>query len=258
VKNYLEQAFSRFTRILASTLISLFVLFPGFSPAKESGSTRDMVLVRGGTFIMGSNKGYVMESPEHAVTLKSFYIDKYEVTVAQYRAFCRSTHRRMPAAPPWGWKDRYPMVGVNWYDATAYAAWAGKRLPTEAEWEFAARGGILSKGYTYSGSNVIDSVAWYESNSKNKAHPVGTKKPNELGIYDMSGNAVEWCSDRYDDNYYSSSPKEDPRGPRFGHDRVLRGGSYRGNPDICRATYRNSRRPRAALEWFGFRCARDE
>jgi sulfatase modifying factor 1 len=254
----MKNAFAHGERILALTLISLTVPFPVVSQAPQRSSTEEMVFVRGGTFTMGNNHGYVMESPEHAVTVKSFYIDKYEVTVAQYRSFCRATKRKMPTAPPWGWKNSHPMVRVNWYDATAYATWTGKRLPTEAEWEFAARGGIHSKGYQYSGSDAIDSVAWYRNNSKNMTHPVGTMKPNELGIYDMSGNAAEWCADKYDDNYYSFSPKNDPRGPEIGSDRVLRGGSYRGNADVCRVTYRNSRRPRAALLWFGFRCVLDK
>lgn len=207
---------------------------------------------------MGNNHFYMMERPEHSVTLKSFYIDKYEVTVAQYRSFCEATKRQMPKAPRWGWNDTDPIVNVSWKDATAYSKWSGKRLPTEAEWEFAARGGIQSKGFKYSGSDNIDEVAWYQKNSKKMTHPVGTKMPNEIGIYDMTGNAFEWCADKYSGDYYKLSPKENPQGPDLGNDRVLRGGSYNEDSDICRVTSRNSRRPGAAVSRYGFRCVLDK
>jgi formylglycine-generating enzyme required for sulfatase activity len=180
------------------------------------------------------------------------------VTVKEYQRFCLETHHAMPDKPTWGWHDNNPISDVNWNDAVAYAAWAGKRLPTEAEWEFAARGGILSKGYKYSGGNNIDEVAWYDENSNNTIHPVGTKKSNELGIFDMTGNVVEWCADKYDGDYYRLSPKEDPQGPQFGSDHVLRGGSYIGDIDDCRIAKRFSRKPSVSLLRFGFRCAMDK
>ncbi|MFZ1978410.1 MAG: SUMF1/EgtB/PvdO family nonheme iron enzyme, partial [Bacteroidota bacterium] len=159
---------------------------------------------------------------------------------------------------PWGWQDNNPISDVSWNDASAYAAWAGKRLPTEAEWEFAARGGIHSKAYTYSGSNKIDEVAWYSENAKQKLHAVGTKMPNELGFFDMTGNALEWCSDFYDDDYYGVSPQDNPQGPRTGSDRVLRGGSYVGDLDDCRITNRFSNNPEIPFLRSGFRCAMDK
>ena len=163
----------------------------------------------------------------------------------------------MPSAPSWGWQENHPIVNVTWDDASAYAQWAGKRLPTEAEWEYAARGGRLSKGYTYSGGNDPGAVAWYDGNSGKQTQPVGEKSPNELGLYDMSGNVWEWCADLYDENYYRNSPKQDPTGPSSGQFRVLRGGSWNINDSYCRLTYRNWFFPSLRGNNIGFRCAQD-
>jgi formylglycine-generating enzyme required for sulfatase activity len=213
-----------------------------------------MVFVQGGEFQMGNDKGYLMERPAHTVTVSDFYIDKFEVTVAQYREFCKATRRKMPSPPPWGWQDNYPIIKVTWEDANAYAAWAGKRLPTEAEWEYAARGGNRREMYMYSGSDEIDKVAWYASNSGGKTHPVGKKSPNALGIYDMTGNAAEWCAEWYGGNYYRMSPSQDPPGPPVGIDRVIRGGSFLGDQDDCRVTKRSSALPNRVSRRNGFRC----
>jgi formylglycine-generating enzyme required for sulfatase activity len=242
-------------RILKGFLLLMLVVTVSIAQSQKTAKQHNMVLVVGGRFQMGDDHGYEMEKPVHTVIMKSFYIDKYEVTVKEYQRFCLETHRAMPKKPTWGWHDDFPISNVSWDDATAYAAWAGKRLPTEAEWEFAARGGILSKGYKYSGSDNIDEVAWYDENSKNTVHAVGTKKPNELSLFDMTGNVVEWCADKYDGNYYSVSPKQDPQGPHIGSDRVLRGGSYIGDTDDCRIAKRFSRKLGISLIRFGFRCA---
>ena len=214
----------------------------------------DMVYVQGGTFNMGSNEGEDNEKPVHSVTLSNFYIGKYTVTFAQYDAFCNETKRSKPGDEGWGRGNR-PVINVSWDDAVAYCRWlstkTGKtyRLPTEAEWEYAARGGNKSKGYTYSGSNNIDAVAWY---SDNTAHPVGQKQANELGLYDMTGNVWEWCSDWYGD--YSSGSQTNPKGASSGTNRVLRGGSWYHVPLNCRVANRySSSTPDNRNDNFGFR-----
>ena len=150
-----------------------------------------MVYVAGGTFQMGSNSGYDNEKPVHTVTVSSFYMDATEVTQAEYRKVMGKNPSRFSGC------DDCPVENVSWHDANEYAKKVGKRLPTEAEWEYAARGGNKSKGYSYSGSNDLDAVGWYDNNSRSKTHPVAQKQPNELGLYDMSGNVWEWCSAPY-------------------------------------------------------------
>ncbi len=210
----------------------------------------EMVLVEGGTFSMGSKSGNYDEKPVHSVTVSSFYMSKNEVTFEQYDEFCEATGRVKPYDYGWG-RGTMPVINVSWYDAVEFCNWLseqegltpvysgsgdniscnfdanGYRLPTEAEWEYAARGGNKSRGYKYSGSDNIDDVAWYIDNSGIKTHPVGQKKANELGLYDMSGNVYEWCWDWY--GYYSSSSQTDPEGPSSGSYRVGRGGSWTGN-----------------------------
>ncbi len=215
----------------------------------------DLIFVKGGTFRMGSND-YSNEKPTHEVILSSFWISKYQVTQKEWQEVMGSNPSHFKG-------DNLPVEQVSWHDAIEYCNkrsikegltpcysgngknitcnWDadGYRLPTEAEWEYAARGGNKSKGYTYSGSNRLSAVAWYVDNSGHKTHPVGQKSPKELGIYDMSGNVWEWCWDWYDSSYYSISPKRDPRGAASGHDRTLRGGSRRNSYDDCRVACRN-------------------
>ncbi|HNT05228.1 MAG TPA: SUMF1/EgtB/PvdO family nonheme iron enzyme [Anaerolineae bacterium] len=154
----------------------------------------------------------------------------------------------------WNGADQ-PVVGVSWYEAEAYAKWAGGRLPTEAEWEAAARGGPRSRGYTYAGSNDLGSVAWYRDNSGGVAHAVKGKAPNELGLYDMSGNVWEWVADCYDQNYYSSTPGRNPPDPTSGSDRVLRGGSWGNYPTYVRCAFRYGFGPGYRFSSVGFRVA---
>jgi len=246
------------------------------------GSDLEWVNVSGGTFQMGSNDGDSDEQPIHTVTLSSFEITKYEVTNGQFSEFLNSigcsadgnfndaeygnvNYIYMSGAQisysggqfvPESGKTDFPVIYVSWYGAHAFALWAGGRLPTEAEWEFAARGGNNSNGYTYSGSNTVGDVAWYDGNSGNSNHQVGTKAPNELGIYDMSGNVWEWCNDWYDSNYYSSSPQNNPQGPSSGTVRVLRGGSWNYNANNCRVALRYWYDPVVTLYDIGFRVAR--
>ncbi|MBN2279355.1 MAG: SUMF1/EgtB/PvdO family nonheme iron enzyme [Candidatus Marinimicrobia bacterium] len=215
-------------------------------------SGNNMILVRGGTFQMGSNNGDSDEKPVHSVTVNDFYISKYEVTFAEYDKFCEATNREKPSDEGWGRGNR-PVINVTWDDAVAYCKWAGGRLPTEAEWEYAARGGNQSRGYTYSGNNDIDKVAWYTSNSGNKTHPVGEKQANELGIYDMTGNVWEWCSDWY--GTYPSSSQTNPDGAASGSSRVLRGGSWFNDQSGCRVANRGRNGPEDRSSGIGFRLA---
>ena len=203
-----------------------------------NGALFEMVRVEGGTFRMGatSEQGGDAErdeKPVHRVKLNTFYIGKTEVTQALWQAVMGSNPSHFKGAD-------LPVENVTWYDCQNFIqklkSLTGQkfRLPTEAEWEFACRGGNNSRGYKYSGSNYIDNVAWYDGYSG--AHPVGTKAPNELGIYDMSGNVWEWCSDWYAD--YTSYSQTDPTGPQSGSYRVSRGGSWDGSARGCRSSRR--------------------
>lgn len=201
-----------------------------------------MIRVEGGTFRMGSNdsEAYNDEKSIHDVTLSDYYIGQTQVTQALWKAVMGSN--------PSKWNgDNLPVEQVSWYYCQTFInklnSITGKsfRLPTEAEWEFAARGGNNSRGYKYSGSNYIDNVAWYASNSNNKTHPVATKQPNELGIYDMSGNVKEWCSDWY--SYYSSSVQTNPQGENSGSIRVCRGGCWCNSTRDCRSSSRSYDNP---------------
>ncbi|PIE85988.1 MAG: hypothetical protein CSA05_02725 [Bacteroidia bacterium] len=212
------------------------------------------VRVESGTFFMKNKNN---PNKEIEVTLSSFYIDKYEVSVYKYRKYCEATGRKMPKPPEWGWSDEHPIVNITWKDAQKYAKWAGKRLPTQAEWVFAAQGGNKSKGYKYAGGNQIESIGWYLENAKDKIHPIGEKQPNELGIYDMSGNAWEWCSDWYDDAYFEKSPVLDPQGPEAGRKRVLKGGSWYSYPEYIDVSYISKGSPNYKYTHIGFRLAWD-
>ena len=208
--------------------------------------TSNMVYVSGGTFTMGATSeqgsdAHDREKPAHSVTVSGFYICMYEVTQALWKAVMGSN--------PSNWKgDNLPVETVSWNDCQDFIrklnALTGKnfRLPTEAEWEFAARGGNNSRGYKYAGSNNIGDVAWYDGNSGSKTHVVGTKSPNELGIYDMSGNVWEWCQDWYGN--YSSASQTNPTGASSGPDRVLRGGSWSRDAGDCRSSIRRYDGPR--------------
>ena len=206
----------------------------------------DMVYVSGGTFTMGgtSEQGrdaYPDEKPTHNVTLSSYYICKYEVTQALWRVVMGSNPSNFKG-------DNLPVESVSWNDCQTFInrlnSYTGRnfRLPTEAEWEFAARGGNYSHHYKYSGSNYIGDVAWYDSNSGNRTHPVGTKQANELGLYDMNGNVWEWCSDWYCSSY-SSYSQTDPTGPNSGSVRVIRGGGWCNDTSYCRASNRHCYAP---------------
>ena len=196
-----------------------------------------MVPVEGGTFTMGvtSEQGGYAGDKAHQVTLSDYYIGQTEVTQALWKAV-------MGSNPSFFKGDNLPVECVSWNDCQVFIQnlnqLTGKqfRLPTEAEWEYAARGGRKSRGYKYAGGNDIDSVAWYTGNSGNETHTVATKQANELGVYDMSGNVEEWCSDWYGD--YQSSSQSDPQGPSSGSNRVSRGGGCFNIARICRVSFR--------------------
>ena len=221
-----------------------------------NGVTFRMHRVEGGTFQMGSESRYTYDDkPVHSVTLSDYYIGETEVTQALWTAVMGSN--------PSNWKgDNLPVEKVSWDDCQEFInklnQLTGKRfaLPTEAQWEYAARGGSKSRGYEYSGSNNIDDVAWYWYKGKGygsrKTHQVGTKQANELGLYDMSGNVYEWCQD-YWYGSYSSSSQTDPAGPSTGSNRVIRGGSWYGDAGICRSAYRGNRDPGYSCFNLGFR-----
>jgi len=245
------------------------------------------VLVEGGTFTMGDTwgDGDSDEKPIHKVTFTyNFYIGKYETTFDEYDAFCEATGKSKPSDNSWG-RGQRPVINVTWWDAIDYCNWLsekekipiaydymgnlldkdgrvttditkvlGYRLPTEAEWEYAARGGNKSRGYQYAGSSTVGDVAWYDSNSGNKTQEIGKKAPNELGIYDMSGNVWEWCSDWYGD--YSSSAQTNPYNSTAGSSRVLRGGSWYINATYARVADRNRSSPTYTYYPLGFRICR--
>lgn len=213
--------------------------------------------VGGGSFTMGNENGLPGDRPEHTVKLSPFTLGKTEVTVAQYRAYCGFTNRAMPAAPSYGWVEENPVTNISWDEARAYCEWVSGRLPTEAEWEYAAK--EAGQGKTYSGSNDPGRVAVYKDNSGNKPSPAGRKQPNALGLYDMSGNVSEWCSDWFDRKYYAASAAADPKGPASGREKVVRGGAFNSSitstqdGNQLRVTYRNQREPSARENYIGFR-----
>ena len=220
-----------------------------------NGVPYEMVEVRGGTFRMGatSEQGSDArgdEKPVHSVTLSGYYIGNTEVTQALWEAVMGSNPSRFKG-------DDLPVEHVSWDDCQEFIrklnSLTGEhfRLPTEAEWEFASRGGNNSRGYKHSGSNYIDNVAWYWDNSEFSTHPVATKLPNELGIYDMSGNVWEWCSDWY--GKYSSGALTNPKGPYDGSDRVNRGGSWGNGASCCRSSIRTHVSPGYRSDYLGLR-----
>lgn len=260
------------------------------APQKPTETVRkpfepEIIFVQGGTFQMGSNDDD--EKPIHSVTLSNYSIGKYELTVDEFRSFISETSHKTDAEKDGGsyvyvsenndwhlkkgvtWKcdiagnvrpksdGNHPVIHVSWNDAVAYCKWlSGKTskrysLPTEAQWEYAARGGSSRNGSKYSGSNGLNSVAWYDANSGNKTHFVGSKSANELGIYDMSGNVQEWCNDW--NGSYSSAAISNPTGAATGMNRVCRGGSWSDGAERCRVASRGEDEPWNRHDYVGFR-----
>lgn len=222
----------------------------------------NFVFVQGGTFQMGLPDASMIEGgeiskPLHKVALKSFYMLKTPVTQALWYSIMDSN--------PSLHKNCYtcPVENVSWYDAQEFitklnALHKGHyRLPTEAEYEYAAGGGNKSRGFTYSGSNDETEVAWFDDNSNGQSHPVGQKKANELGLFDMSGNIWEWCSDWYGMFYYKNSPADNPQGPASGDKRVVRGGTWASLDEGCLVISRGAALPSYKDKYIGFRIVRD-
>jgi formylglycine-generating enzyme len=270
----------KITLLLVVTTLSIVSL----SAFKTALQMNRMVRVEGGTYKMGSKDSDKTadndEQKEHDVTIKTFEISKFEVTVWEWKQYTKTNKLKMPLKPEWGWQDNYPINGITWEEAISYCNWLSKkeklqpvyskqgpnyvcnfkangyRLPTEAEWEFAAKGGIKSKGYKFSGGNNANEVAWHKAISKNSPHTVGTKLPNELGIYDMSGNVWEWCWDWYNKDYYKIEKGDNPKGPEMGERRTVRGGSWDSQVNYLRPANRISTPPNKTHEFYGFRVAR--
>jgi formylglycine-generating enzyme required for sulfatase activity len=211
-----------------------------------------------GTFMMGCSPGdnacQDFEKPSHQVTIsKGFWMGQTVVTVGAYKRFVAATGRKNPYAltPNSGWtNDNLPIVSVTWDDAQDYCRWAGGRLPTEAEWEYAARGGSTEARY-----GALDEVAWYQDNSGGQTHEVAQKRANGFGLFDVLGNVWEWVNDWYDQNYYQNSPSQDPKGPASGQSRVLRSGTWVLNPMVVRVSFRFFYNPAHWDVNIGFRCA---
>ena len=277
--------------LISSILLSLLYCSSCIS---QTTTNHNMVFVRGGTFSMGCTTEQASdcdesEKPIHQVTLSDYYIGKYEVTVQEFKAFVDATNYQTDADKE-GWslvwdgkgmttknlvnwkcdtegnrlspsEYKRPVIHVSSSDAIAYCKWlsqnTGKdyRLPTEAEWEYAARGGNLSKRYKYAGSNNLDEVAWHLDNSGGKIHLVGYKKANELGLYDMSGNVWEWCQDWEGD--YKDQPQTNPTGSESDSSccRIFRGGSWGHGAESCRVSNRSYISPWVSTYNIGFRLA---
>ena len=262
-----------------------------------------MVFIPGGSFMMGHDEGQDMEKPVHEVEVDAFYMDIHEVTLAEFKKFVDETHYVSDAEKKggcfiWngkGWekteginwrhdelgdrhtedKMNHPVTHLSWNDANAYAQWTGKRLPTEAEWEYAARGGV--KGFKFAwgndplGQEVVANVSdenlvkvvtsWPYTKGYDDdyvfASPVGSFKPNVFGLYDMAGNAWEWCADYFDKDFYSRSPKKNPRNDDPNERRVMRGNSWDGRPGLLRCSRRTSEVQSSSYVETGFRCVKD-
>ena len=242
----------------------LFIVMPGVSWAVENTHTNsigmEFVFIPAGSFMMGTDpnfeEGYSHESPLHKVTIScSFYLGKYAVTQVQWVAVMGSNPSRFKGR-------NNPVEMVSWNDTQEFIkrlnAKEGHnryRLPTEAEWEYAARAGTSSAYFFGDDKNALSEYAWYMGNSGDKARPVGQKQPNAWGLYDIYGNVWEWVLDWYEKSYYANSPETDPKGPPSGKNRVRRGGSWSRTDDTCRSAYRSYRTPAFRYDNMGFRLA---
>ncbi|MBS2099330.1 formylglycine-generating enzyme family protein [Carboxylicivirga linearis] len=230
----------------------------------QSVITDNMVLIPAGEFVMGKDmESQPPFSPAHKVKVNAFYMDTCEVTNRQYLQFCKETNTALPEF----WNTElfrcgdafldYPVVGVNWFSAMKYAEWAGKRLPTEAEWEYAARGGLIDKDYPNGNNWNKEKASQEEGAWENLIEPVGQYESNGYGLYDMGGNVWEWVADRYSDTYYAEEIYDNPQGPDKGSNRVIRGGSWHSGKMCKRVYYRKGLISNWSDFAVGFRCVKD-
>lgn len=216
-----------------------------------------MVLIQAGPFVMGGD--FDEERPRHRVLLDAFWLDRHEATNAQYAEYLRAAGAPEPRY--WNKSDRFhsgerfpqhPVIGISWAEAQSFCGWKGKRLPTEAEWEKAARGGRDGLAYPW-GDRPDRSFANFEGQG---TMPVGSYPPNDYGLYDMAGNVWEWVADWFDPHYYETSPEANPAGPESGQDKVLRGGSWVDGIGPNRVAHRHWYPLRGQYKWLGVRCAK--
>ncbi len=243
----------------------------------ETSSGVEMVQIPGGWFSMGSKGGDPDEAPVHKVWIEPFLMDRYELTQGQYT--------KLVIGNPSCFKDpQRPVEQVRWVEAMLYCnarslaeglepcydeetrecnfQASGYRLPTEAEWEYACRAGTKTDFSFGSSGRALGKYAWHKENANKRTHPVGHKKPNPWGLFDMHGNVGEWCNEKYDKNYYKRSPEKNPRGPSDGKEYVVRGGAWNSSADSCRSAYRSGESPGSFADAcferpdIGFRCVR--
>jgi len=260
--------------VLFSIVLLILVVFISSAPepARRSGNSLDngvkigtleipAVLVKGGSFEMGAagEESADDAQPVHMVTLTDFYLSTTEVTIGQYKEYCRQTGKAMPEQDP-ETNDSYPVAFVTWYEAFEFCKWTGGCLPTEAQWEYAARGGGMDFKYP-TGSAIDHSQANYtgtgQADKWKRVAPVAKFPPNNLGIHDLAGNLYEWCQDYYRSDYYQNSGMINPAGPATSLFKVIRGGSWYHDKNEMRTTYRFRYMPVARLSFVGFRVAWD-
>ncbi len=237
---------------------------PFRNPLKNGGQGPQMIIIPSGSFKMGSPETEVgrfdHEGPQHTVTIsRPFALSIYEITFAEYDTFAQATGRRSPGDEGWG-RGQRPVIDVSWDDADAYAQWLSDqtgeryRLPTEAEWEYAARADSKTAYSFGDAPHKLNEYAWYIDNSGGKTHPVGQRKPNTWGLYDMHGNVWEWVQDWY--GVYAARIVSDPQGPVSGAARVVRGGGWYVDARDCRGAIRGINAPGVRVHYLGFRLAR--
>ncbi len=255
---------------LLSTIIILISISLLNTVMTQDFDIKDMARVEGGWFEYGSNDGYKDEQPVHLIYISTFYIDKYEVSNHQYKEFCTSTNRELPKLPD-EYKDyfekfkNYPVVYVSWNDANAYCSWKNKRLPTEAEWVYAASSkssNVYSWGKSWkssiSNNRKLDNKTIKEKRYyfQNKLGPLPVKSfiPNQVGIYNMTGNVWEWVGDWYNAEYIVYCPEMNPAGPDNGITKVIKGGSWNDESFLSRISFRGDEKPDKSFANVGFRC----